>query len=32
VYIFQIAFPTHALPTPTIVAMFKPIVLENSVP
>ncbi len=32
VYIFQIAFAAHALPTPTIIAMFKPIVLENSVP
>lgn len=32
VHIFQIAFPAHTLPTPTIIAMFKPIVLENSVP
>ena len=32
VYIFQIAFTAHALPTPTIIAMFKPIVLENSAP
>ena len=32
VYIFQIAFAAHALQTPTIIAMFKPIVLENSVP
>ena len=32
VYIFQIAFAAHALPTLTIIAMFKPIVLENSVP
>lgn len=31
VYIFQIAFPTHAFPTPTVIAMFKPILLENSV-
>ena len=28
VHIFQIAFPAHALPTPTIIAMFKPIVLK----
>ena len=32
VYIFQIAFPAHEFPTPTVIAMFKPIVVENSVP
>ena len=31
-YIFQVAFPTHAPKTLTFIAMFKLVVLENSVP